>query len=38
MKENPRTYKYEAEQNCSVDNCDNPIIDVEVVLCYKCNI
>ena len=35
MKEYPRTYKYEAGQKCSVDNCDN-LADVEVVLYDNC--
>jgi hypothetical protein len=31
MKIYPRSYKYEAEQKCSVDNCNN-LVDVEVKL------
>jgi hypothetical protein len=34
MKENPRTYKFEAGQKCSDYNRDN-LADVEVVFCFK---
>jgi hypothetical protein len=34
MKIYPRSYKYEAGQKCSVDNCNN-LVDVEVVLYYN---
>jgi hypothetical protein len=35
MKIYTRTYKYEAGQKCSVDNCNN-LVDVEDVLYDNC--